>query len=611
VGLRVFLLSCLAFTLLGAGWATASPYGQGYDEDAHLLRAAGVAYGQWYVPPRPAVLGAGGWVRVPYGLLPPHRQCLRVPKAVHPPASCLGDAPGGGRLVPVASAAARYDPLYYALVGWPLRLLPDGAGVLGARLVSAFASALLLAAALALAWRYRRSRLLPAAVLLIATPTELDLAGTINPNGLEISAAIAFWTALVVLTRSARLTPPRSAAPTATTGAGEQDRGRRWSGGVPLGPVLGVALAGGGVLLVLRPMGPLFVLVAVGACAVVARRGRLLELVRRPAVRGVAVGLSLVAAAAVAWTLSSGLLRSGDGQYQAGVVENGASRGQPVTAGWVLANVVPAHAGDWTRQVVGRFYGGYTPPDWVLAVWFALLLVLLVAGVLRGGARLAAAVGGTVALAATLAVVLEVRYYAALGDSQQGRYYLPVLAGAVLLAGSAPVLRPTGAGRLALVAAAVAAPVHLLCLAGMMTVWQHGASPGFALRPLDGTWLPGGGPLLPLAVSATGGLLLATIAGRWYQHTQHRPASRRPAPDRLVTRPKPVPAPFVAPRRTVRLLARRQAVPVRLVARPGRVGRPALVRWPAGGGAVGGWRLKVGRVGVGWHIVGGDGDDPA
>jgi predicted membrane protein DUF2142 len=622
--LRVFLLSCLAFTLLGAGWATASPYGQGYDEDAHLLRAAGVAYGQWYVEPRPAVLGAGGWVRVPSGLLPPHRQCLRVPKAVHPPASCLGDAPGGGRLVPVASAAARYDPLYYALVGWPLRLLPDGAGVLGARLVSAFASALLLAAALALAWRYRRSRLLPAAVLLVATPTELDLAGTVNPNGLEISAAIAFWTALIVLTRTARLAPPRTAAPTATTGpssgqapaggVGRAGRGRRRSG-VPLGPVLVVAAAGGGVLLVLRPMGPLFVLVAVGACVVVARPGRAAELARRPAVRGVAAGLSLVAAGAVAWTVSSGLLHSGDGQYQAGVVANGASRGEPVTAGWVLANVVPAHAGDWTRQVVGRFYGGYTPPDWVLAVWFGLLLVLLVAGMLRGGPRVAATVGGTLLLAAALAVVLEVRYYPALGDSQQGRYYLPVLAGAVLLAGSAPVLRPGAAGRLTLLVAAVAGPVHLVCLAGMMTIWQQGASPGFPLDPLGGAWQPGGGPLLPLAVTAAGGLLLATIAVHWYLHTQRRPGTlaRRPGPGPLIARlDQPLPAPLAAAGRPglARLVTRpdRRRL-ARLVARPGRVGRPAVVRWPVG--APGGWRPRAGRVGVRWHIVGGDGDDPA
>jgi hypothetical protein len=601
VGLRVFVLSCLAFTLLGAGWATASPYGQGYDEDAHLLRAAGVAYGQWYVPPQPAVLGAGGWVRVPAGLLPPHRQCLRVPKAAHPPASCLGAAPGGGPLVPVASAAARYDPLYYALVGWPLRLLPGGAGVLAARLVSALASALLLAAVLSLAWCYRRSRLLPVAVLLVATPTALDLAGTINPNGLEVSAAVAFWTALVVLTRSARLAPLRrgqTGLPAGTTaGPGGTAGGRRRPGaGVRLGPVLAVALVGGGTLLVLRPMGPLFVLVAVGACAVAARRRRCAELARCAAVRAAAVALSIVAVGAVSWTLRSGLLHAGTGQLQAGTVRVGTAPDQPVTAGWVLANVVPAHAGDWTRQVVGRFYGGYTPPDWVLAGWLGLLLVLLVAGVLRGGRRVAWAVGGTVALAAGLAVLLEVRYYAALGDSQQGRYYLPLLAGAVLLAGSAPVLRPRWAGRLALLAAAVAAPVHLVCLAGMMTIWQHGAAPGFPLRPLGGSWLPGGGPLLPLTTTAAGGLLLATVATRWYVHT-HRSRTLGG---------QPTPAGQLSP-----------------ATGAGRPHRPALIRWPrrsrrAGavrgggwsGGAVGSWRFKVGRVGVRWHIVGGDGDDP-
>jgi hypothetical protein len=160
------------------------------------------------------------------------------------------------------------------------------------------------------------------------------------------------------------------------------------------------------------------------------------------------------------------------------------------------------------------------------------------------------------------------------------------------------VLRPGAAGRLTVLVAAVVGPVHMTCLAGMMTIWQHGASPGFPLAPLDGAWLPGGGPLLPLAVAAAGCLLLAALASRWCRHSRYQ----RPITPTGWPRPAP-PAPW--PGR------------LRLVARPGRVGRPALVqwpavvRWPAIGDAVGGWRLKVGRVGVGWHIVGGDGDDPA
>ncbi|MEV0664783.1 DUF2142 domain-containing protein [Actinomadura luteofluorescens] len=155
------------------------------------------------------------------------------------PASCAHhESPSPRRPVEQFSASAgRYQPTYYALVGWPLRWRPGETGLLLARLIGAAVSAAFLAAAVhgVLAWS-RRPFLL-AGLLIAVTPMAMHLAGVVNANGLEITAAIAMRSALGtaaaglaalgVMTRLA--TPPAGviSARTTLSGEGVNDDGLR------------------------------------------------------------------------------------------------------------------------------------------------------------------------------------------------------------------------------------------------------------------------------------------------------------------------------------------------------------------------------------------------
>lgn len=495
--LPVWLVSLLAFTLLGAGWAVAAPFNATYDEDSHIVRAAGVAYGQLRVKPEGALYNSGGYQRIPASLVPPtrnNRNCMFGPASQRPSAACYPAPLASHALVKTATTAARYNPLYYVLVGWPMRLAPDMAGIVWARVVSALLSALLLSGAFALAWRYRPSWTLPAAVLLVATPIEINLAGSINPNGLEISAAIAFWTALVVLVRSERM-PDRRA----------------------LRGLLVFAAVAATPLIVLRQIGPLFVLVAAGACALAARPGRLRDLVRARPVRVTAGVLTVIAVLGTAWTMTSGLLDFAQ-----------LRQGGHVPRSVVAQSILMDRSADWARQLVARFYGGLWPPDWTIYLWYLMIGAIVVPALVIAGRRLAISLLGTLGFTLVLCVVLEFKYFDAAGATQQGRYYLPLLAGVVLLAGALPAYRPRAAGRVTAIAAVLTAPTQVISLALMMTVWQLGAAKGMTktgawrLDPFHGFWHPATGSVLPFVFAVAGAALVIALGVTCWRVAAHR-----------------------------------------------------------------------------------------
>lgn len=473
----VLLLPFAAFFLIGAGWAVAAPFGGTYDEDSHILRGASTWYGQLRVTPEAASSHSGGYVRVPASLVPPHRGCMletQAEQSKRPSARCLGTPENSRRLVKVPSSAARYNPLYYVAVSWPMLISPDMTGVVLSRLVSAALAAAAFAAAWVVGWRYRWSAMIPAGILLIATPTEMNLAGAINPNGLEIAAATAFWVALIVLARAPAL---------------ERQAVRR---------LVLLAAVAGTPLITMRQMGPLLALVAAGACALVARPGRLRELVRMRPVRWGAAVLTAMALLGVLWSVTSGVLDIGFTQHK------------HVRWQTVLQNIIVNRSGDWARQIIARFYGAIAPPDWTIYAWYLLVGVALVTGLLVAGRRIALTASGVLVFAAALAVILEMRYYDTSGTTQQGRYYLPIVAGALLLACVVPAFRDRTAARFTMLTVLCTTPVQVLSLALMMSRWQHGYTRG--IHALSGKWLPPGGPALPLALMVAGCLVLLVLA---------------------------------------------------------------------------------------------------
>ncbi len=263
----------VAFFLLGAAWAVATPYEGVPDEDMHVMRASGVWYGGFFPHPTAAAFTTGAYQPVPRGMVTVLDWRIDSTKT----ANLITRQPSADHhIVWAGTSAGRYHPLYYVLVGWPMRFWSGWAALLVARLTSALIIAALLAWAATIAIRYSRRSLALAGVLVAVTPLVLHLAGGVNPSGLEIASGILLFTALIpVVTRTGP--PPRSLVHTA-----------------------GFAAV---VLAQARTPGPLWLLIGAVGLAVLTPWRRVKELARLTAVRVWVPLITLSAALSAAWTV--------------------------------------------------------------------------------------------------------------------------------------------------------------------------------------------------------------------------------------------------------------------------------------------------------------------
>jgi len=475
----VWLLATAAFFLMSAGWALGLPLNGTYDESQQAIRAYAAASGQLYSAPD-TVLG-GALFRVPESLMPDNVNCTW--QQDRRPASCQHRTPTSRKRVLTNSAAGRFNPLYYALVGLPEVLRPTFAGIVGTRLLSGLLSALLLGTAATIAWAWRRQLLLGALVLAV-TPMVMDLAGSVNPNGLEISAGTLCWTALLTLLR--RDGDERQPS----------DRALMWCAGLS-----------GALLLTLRSLGPLFVVMIAAAAWPLSRPGRIPSLWARRELkvttRLLVAVLAAAGAYAVGWTLLSG---------QLGVI--GTLTGSTEPGLGTVRLIVDERLDFWVQQFVGVFSYGETPlPRWTYLVWYALGGALVVPAAILGRRRdtlSLLAIG--VATIGTL-TTLEVHYRPILGLSQHGRYLMPfgvgLILGSALVPQWARALGPAGIRRLALTIVLISAPLQFYALGAVMTRFERGVSALW--QPFGTGWQPLLGTVAPLAAEALGLVLLAVV----------------------------------------------------------------------------------------------------
>ncbi|MFI5957802.1 DUF2142 domain-containing protein [Cryptosporangium sp. NPDC051539] len=476
----VFLLAFSAFFLVSAGWALALPANGTNDEDEHIIRAYGAASGQLYSSPAAAARGGGAWYSVPRSLLPVNADCAQRWEL---PASCLQRPPDDPSRTQTATAAGRYNPLYYVPVGIPMVISPNMGGIVVGRLISGAMVAAMLAAAVTIAVR-RRSPLLLASLIVAATPNMLNLAGSINPSGLELAAGVLTWTALLALVR-----------------ARSGELSDRWTGQLLIAAGIGAA-----TLVSIRTLGPLLLGLTVLACTAAARPGRTKELIQRRDSRGVGIGVAVAAVLGIGWTLFSGVLNNPDAQPP------------PPHLSFVdkISYILADRLTQWTAQIVGRFsYGEVVAPNTMLVVWFGLAFLIIVPTLLFATRRQALLISGIVVTSVVFLVGFEVLYYQHIGWAQQSRYILPFGVGALLFAGSLRRwefrLGELATRRFVLICGLSVAVMHVWALAVVMTRFQ--VTQRFkALGALHGSWLPAVGPQIPLLFTAVGGVLIvATI----------------------------------------------------------------------------------------------------
>jgi hypothetical protein len=230
-------------------------------------------------------------------------------------------------------------------------------------------------------------------VILAATPMTFFLAGSVNPNGLEIASAICFWTTFgVALTLRER----------------------------PVSRSLYLAVLISALTLIgTRPLSVVWL--AVAAAVLLVGFGSPRDLIERTGNTRSAIAAALIGLAtigAMVWTFALNALGNVQGDEPRGLGLFGAIKHS--------ASRTP----DYIRQMVGVFGWRSTTPPLALAIaWsLAILIVLAVALLLsKQRARFAIVLAGVATIG--LPVIMEAVQAHGRGFPWQGRYGLPLAVG--------------------------------------------------------------------------------------------------------------------------------------------------------------------------------------
>lgn len=392
---RHFVLAFLALCALGGSWAVASPLMAVPDEPAHTIHAVGVASGQ--------VLGErtedGGWTEV---VVPEYvaetydLRCYAFNAAVS--AECQSPVSSDDTSTEATTSAGSYDPLYYAIVGWPTLVLDGEVGLYAVRGMSVVLNAALLALAFVALMQLRNRSFAVVGFSVAVTPMVLFLVSGVNPNGMEISSAVMLFAWLTLLRQRA-------------------------DEGVPAHRIALVVVAAVAVANT-RSIGILWLLVILVACMVDAELWR--RLLRSVAFWVGAVVIGAGVAFNVVWTLSTASL-------EVTVPNPGVGTSFPVAFREMMFVTF-----ENVQGYVGLLGWLDTPlPPTTVGLWGAAMLVLVLGGLVfgRGRAQWALAV---LALAFVL-VPAVVQGYGAMdyGFIWQARYVLALVCPLVVAGGVA------------------------------------------------------------------------------------------------------------------------------------------------------------------------------
>jgi hypothetical protein len=390
---RVFAITFAATLLTQLAWILALPAFQGIDEFDHAYKAAAVAHGEVLAPAEQAVHGRGGVVRVPASLVKAAGPvCASYDYTGRDNCRAIRHEPGG--MVGIASAASRYNPVYYAVVGTLARPFHGAAFDYAMRVFSAIGCALLLAWGAAVTARWSRDAWPMAAYALVTTPVLLYSTSVGAPNGIEYAGALLLWTSGIALARDP---DPR--------------------------PLLPFTVAASLMLLV-HTTGALWLVIALAALLLTRPRTHWRTLVgsHRAAVGAAVLSVALVGLSCVGWVLLA----------HTNAPESDGPGHAPSVALLAVQNIL------WPLQAVAAFpMRDQAAPPVVYAALLLPLVALLVLGWRAAGARTRIVLAMLLAATVVVPTALTWLTFAELGTAWQGRYSLPLYAGLPLLAASA------------------------------------------------------------------------------------------------------------------------------------------------------------------------------
>ena len=470
---RTWLTAFLAFVLLGTAWSLAMPYDGPADELQHALRAYGVWSGQ--------IHNGTNLIRVPQSLLPSGLHisfsCFRWNHLM--PASCAGTAGAipaqTHQMILSQSGAAGYSPVYYLITGWPIRIWPTYFGIIVARLLTTLFMSAFIASAIAIVARLKHGRWLLGGLLVAITPVVVNLEGGVNPAGPEIVVGLALWAALIAIIDADQVSPR----------------------------LIRLACVSGAFLAVFRGFGVGWLALILGAAAFGLSWPKFKTLIAHRTLWHWAPLPAVAVAFGLYWN------------HLVGGIAN-LTNGNPLVVHLTESHVLLDEA--WTRTtyytqgfIALTSYGDVPTPELIFYIWFGACSLLVLLALALCGWRDRIRIAGIIAAG-----------YAVLGYADiipvmhgwwlsQGRYALPFIVGAPMLAGyqlsKHEVFSPVHLRKITRLLALILLPIQLFMLYATMIRFQSG---GKHLNVLHGKWLPPLGPELPLLLCCAG------IAVYWF-----------------------------------------------------------------------------------------------
>lgn len=386
----LFIISVIAAQV---SWLLATPAFYGIDEIDHIYRAASVAEGHWQPGRDTTENGRGQLILVPADIVVAAHDACEGLGYVGPDNCTRTSEPNSHSEVRVASAAATYNPVWYAAAGQPSRWLDGASAVLGVRIVSLIiCDLLLLTSALLLLRRFEGPWPL---IGLVTTCSPVLVYATVTgaPNGMAYAAGILLWAGIVgVVADQTNLVGPLFA--------------------VVVGAIL--VMAG-------HSTGLMWIAVIFLCCLpiLIAPIGDLWR-AHRAALLTSGFLVAIAAAGCAAWIVTAG---TNDPRSEP-------SGGGPMPATWLIKG--PAL---WFFQSQATLRFRDEPaPILVYALGTALLASIVITAYRRAQRRLQATLVLTVVCACAVPLALMIYSYPYLGAAWQGRYGLPLTAGIVLMA---------------------------------------------------------------------------------------------------------------------------------------------------------------------------------
>jgi hypothetical protein len=401
-GRPVFLSAFLLISLISVLWALATPIFASPDENAHAVKAIAQVRGEVLAHSRPGS-------RFPVYDLPNNYRYTPgiVCFAFQPQVSAACDVglgyPGGTNFSD--DWVSTYNPIYYYAVGWVTLIFDGNAGVYAMRILSALFCSALLAGAFVAALGARRARWMPAGLAFLAAPMGMFLAGSVNPQGIEVCAGALLTVALLRLVE-AHVSPEEILL----------SRTGLWL----------MTAIGGSLLAVARATGPLWVLIIVVGALLASGWQSSLKLFRRRSSYPWIGAIAVFGLFSLVWTLATGALGGQAEKADAPLVG-----GSFFPAVWLMLRNTPR----FVQSAAGVFGWQDTElPAVVYAVIFGALAIFFALAVFATRRRERLIIIASLIVAVLVPVVVQSASVAKTGIIWQGRYALFLYLAVILLA---------------------------------------------------------------------------------------------------------------------------------------------------------------------------------